>query len=159
VGTLDLWWLVARSDSTVIGAAARFDPDHSEARAGGRTEISGRSRVSQKRQGLEEGMSVDPFPAPSDYLTFGALAASLPPGRNGRPVSPTTIHRYRRHGQGGRRLRAEKVGGRWMTTHEWFHDFVAERTADELAAEGSSRPSAMNMPRDHTEAELEKEGF
>ena len=67
-------------------------------------------------------------------ITFGELAKHLPCGGNGRPVSLSTLHRWRTRGvAGGIRLDAICVGGRWCTSWAAFGCFNAQVTAAKSA--------------------------
>ena len=66
-------------------------------------------------------------------IPFGQLARSLPRRRSGRPISPSTIHRWRSNGLKGIRLEAVRVGGAWHTTEDAFKRFVAKLTAEAVS--------------------------
>ena len=67
-------------------------------------------------------------------ITFGELAKRLPRGGNGRPVSKSTLHRWRTSGiAGGIKLDAIRVGGRWCTSWAAFSRFNAQVTAAKSA--------------------------
>ena len=77
-------------------------------------------------------MTFDPKKEP--LITFGELAKHLPRGGNGRPVSLSTLHRWRTRGvAGGIRLDAICVGGRWCTSWAAFSRFNAQVTAAKSA--------------------------
>jgi Protein of unknown function (DUF1580) len=67
-------------------------------------------------------------------ITFGQLAHLLPPGRNGRPVHISTIHRWALKGvrtsRGRIRLDAVRCSSRWMTTWTAWEEFVQAQTPD-----------------------------
>src|SRR4051794_16292033 len=56
-------------------------------------------------------------------LTLAQLAKRPPRRRNGRPVHPSTMHRWRHPGIRGIRLECIKVGGAWHTSVEAFQRF------------------------------------
>lgn len=64
-------------------------------------------------------------------LSFAELAKTLPSRREGRPVHPSTIHRWRNTGLSGVKLEAVRVGGAWCTSWEAFSEFCAQLTAAE----------------------------
>jgi Protein of unknown function (DUF1580) len=68
-------------------------------------------------------------------VSFGQAAALFPPFRLGRPVSPSCVWRWHRHGvrlPDGRvvRLEAVRVAGRFLTTIEAVHRFIAAQQPD-----------------------------
>ena len=67
-------------------------------------------------------------------ITFCELAKKLPLGKAGRPVSVSTLHRWRTRGvAGGIKLDAIRVGGRWCTSWAAFSRFNAQVTAAKSA--------------------------
>jgi hypothetical protein len=107
-----------------------------------------------------------------DLIGFAAAAKILGPGRNGRPVHPSTLIRWAVDGiplSTGQRakLRALKVPGGWRTAQEWVVEFLEVVTADRLAqgTAGAAATSALRSPaaahRSHqaAEAELAAAGF
>jgi len=91
-------------------------------------------------------------------ITFRTLAKRLPPGRNGRMVAISTIHRWRLHGTRGVRLEAASVGGRWVTSEEAFQRFSDRlgETKNGGASEASPRPVRDN---DAIDKSLDAEGL
>jgi hypothetical protein len=49
---------------------------------------------------------------------------------NGRPISVSTLHRWRQRGIRGRKLMAHRVGGRWFVVPADMQDFIAGVTDD-----------------------------
>lgn len=66
-------------------------------------------------------------------LKLSELARLIPPGRNGRPVSPSTIFRWRSPGLRGVKLDAIRIGGAWLTSLEKYQAFCEELTRAELS--------------------------
>jgi hypothetical protein len=67
------------------------------------------------------------------YITVAQAARSLPPGRNGRPTHFATVIRWITTGTTSPageavRLQAVRMGGRWLTTHEWLADYARRLT-------------------------------
>lgn len=63
-----------------------------------------------------------------ELISFAELAKSLPRRRLGRPVHPSTVHRWRRPGVHKIRLEAVRIGGTWHTTWSAFDDFCRKLT-------------------------------
>jgi hypothetical protein len=91
------------------------------------------------------------------WASFGQAAAMFPPFRKGRPVSPSCVWRWHRHGvrlQDGRvvRLEAVRVAGRFLTTIEAVHRFIAAQQPDDApvaevaAAEIPARAATPRTP-------------
>jgi hypothetical protein len=76
-------------------------------------------------------------------VTFPQLAGRLPRRRRDRPVSVTTIHRWRHPGVRGVRLEAVRSGGAWVTSLEAYQRFceALTRQADPQAAGSQVRKS------------------
>jgi hypothetical protein len=80
-------------------------------------------------------------------LPLAALARSLPPGRNERPVHVSTLVRWIVDGvrlPDGRRLRLEarRLGHRWVSSLEALDRFVAAQTAAAAPASAKSAGDA-----------------
>jgi hypothetical protein len=65
-------------------------------------------------------------------LSLPAAARIIPPGRRGRPVSPSCLVRWILDGVktpgGVVRLEAIRLGGRWITSVEALHRFADRQT-------------------------------
>ena len=72
-------------------------------------------------------MTIDP--TNEQLITFKALAERLPRRRRNRPVSISSIFRWRQRGIKGIRLDAIRIGGAWHTSLEAFKRFTAALTA------------------------------
>jgi hypothetical protein len=75
-------------------------------------------------------------------INLRQAANSIPGGRNGRPTHPATICRWITEGSPGPggetvRLRAIRMGGRWLTRPEWLEEFGRRLTPtfDAISAE------------------------
>ena len=85
-------------------------------------------------------------------ITFRDLAKNLPLGKGGRPVSISTLHRWRIRGiAGGIKLEAIRVGGRWCTSRAAFDRFNARVTAAKsaspsIAGSNISSDSSLSLP-------------
>ena len=88
-------------------------------------------------------------------LSFSQVARVLPPGRNGRPVAPSTVFRWVRDGVRGIRLEAIRIGGRWLTTREAVARFSAALTA----AEAPSTTPTNSCRHRQAEAALDAAGI
>lgn len=98
------------------------------------------------------------------YLSLSE-AAKMFPGRGGRPLNPATLTRWAINGvklpSGERlRLRAKRIGSRWLTVAEWMHEFIESHTA---AFVGESQvamrsPTERNHAADLAGAELARMG-
>src|SRR5947209_2976801 len=67
------------------------------------------------------------------YLSIGQAAKIPPPGRNGRPTHTSTLIRWITAGTAAPsgevvRLRAVRLGGRWLTTREWLEEYARRLT-------------------------------
>jgi hypothetical protein len=78
------------------------------------------------------------------YITIPQAARSLPSGRKGQPTHSATITRWITGGSKGPdgeiiRLKAVRLGGRWLTTRRWLDEFAERLTPDfsEVAAESA----------------------
>ena len=67
----------------------------------------------------------------SGWLTL-TEAAGFFARSNGKKVSTDSLVRWIQTGIEGVCLKAEKVGGRWMTTEAWLAEFTEERTRRSL---------------------------
>jgi hypothetical protein len=65
-------------------------------------------------------------------LSISQAARLLPPGREGKPVHPSTVLRWILAGSGGVRLEARRMGSRWVTSREALDRFSAALTARAL---------------------------
>src|SRR5262245_1159791 len=74
-----------------------------------------------------------------NLIPLSELAKRLPRRRRGRPVSPSTPHRWRYPGLRGIRLECIRVGGSWCTTMSAFREFCARLSALERPPDGPSR--------------------
>jgi hypothetical protein len=68
-------------------------------------------------------------------LSLAQAARRFPPYRAGRPVNPSTLWRWCRHGVkvpgiGVVRLECVRLSGRWLTSEEAISRFVARQTPD-----------------------------
>jgi hypothetical protein len=66
-------------------------------------------------------------------LSLSQAARRFPPGRDNRPVAPSTVGRWAHVGvcrQDGARVRLEvvKLGGRWLTSGPAIERFIAHQT-------------------------------
>lgn len=95
-----------------------------------------------------------------------AQAAKLIPGRQGKALAVSTIHRWALDGVCGVQLETVLVGGRKMTSVEALQRFVEART--ELAASrpgevakapGSRREAACELDRSETQRVLRRAGI
>jgi hypothetical protein len=79
--------------------------------------------------------------ASEQLITLAQLATRIPHRRNGRPVHPSTPHRWRCPGIQGIRLECIRVGGAWHTSVEAFQRFceALTRVADPKAAGSQGR--------------------
>lgn len=93
-------------------------------------------------------------------LSFADLAKALPSRREGRPVHPSTIHRWRNPGLSGVRLDAVRIGGCWCTSWEAFTRFCGQLTAAETG-DVNFRVTSSTQRAVHRDAEsrLAKEGW
>jgi hypothetical protein len=63
-----------------------------------------------------------------ELLTTAQAAKLLPPTRQGKPVSPSTVWRWIEHGSHGVRLEAVKLPHGWRTSAAALQRFFDERT-------------------------------
>ena len=96
--------------------------------------------------------------------TLAQLARRLPCRRNGRPVHPSTLHRWRNPGIRGIALECLKIGGAWHTSTEAFQRFCdrLSRRADpsDPIEPVSTHPKAVARAKrrqDQVERELDEE--
>jgi hypothetical protein len=98
-------------------------------------------------------------------LGLAAAARRLPPFRNGRPVSPSTIWRWITEGvklPDGRTVRLEgaRIGARWVTSAEALARFVSAQTPDLNAAGPQPQaPSRRQRAAERAGRELERLGI
>ncbi len=90
----------------------------------------------------------------SSYLPLRDFTSRLPGHRPGTRTHVSTLIRFATDGAkglgGGRvKLRAIRIGNRWLTTEAWFADFLDALTtgsdADEAAAHVLPTPSAADL--------------
>lgn len=67
--------------------------------------------------------------ASEDLFPLSHLARRLPRRRQGRPVAPSTVHRWRCPGIRGVRLECLRVGGCWHTSMPAFMEFCRRLSA------------------------------
>jgi hypothetical protein len=79
------------------------------------------------------------------------LAGLIPPRRKGRPLHPSTLHRWRVVGSRGNRLFCVRVGGIWCSSEKAIVDFIAAASC--LTAEIESDDSSV------AGAQLAEEGW
>jgi hypothetical protein len=88
-------------------------------------------------------MSIDPLA--DDLMPLSQAAKSLPPLRNGRPVSPATLWRWKSRGLNGVQLQIVRLGGTACTTktalREFFAAVEAARNPPAPEPEPSPQPS------------------
>ncbi len=92
-----------------------------------------------------DGFLPEVEPADPAYKSLQQASRLLPPGRNGRPVHIATLIRWITSGSRGPsgeaiRLRAIRMGHRWLTTREWLDEF-AQRLTPTYGDEPPVRPS------------------
>jgi hypothetical protein len=85
-------------------------------------------------------------PFAEDQLTLSQAARRLPRLRRERPVSPSTLWRWHRHGlraQDGAvvRLRAWRVGGQTLTSEAALREFFARLSAGAGEAPAQAAPA------------------
>ena len=81
-------------------------------------------------------------------ISLSQLAKRVRRSRNGRPVAPSTVHRWRHPGIRGVRLECVRVGGTWFTTIAAYQAWVARLTAAGTPGEPAARPAAaMHTPK------------
>src|SRR5262245_34001391 len=93
-------------------------------------------------------------------LSLSQLAKRLPHRRAGRPVHPSTIHRWRSPGVRHVRLECLRVGGVWCTSVEAFQRFcdrLSEPGADPGPATPGRRPSDRPARADGYHDEVERQ--
>jgi hypothetical protein len=83
-------------------------------------------------------MALDPLAA--DLLPLAAAARALPPLRDGRRVSPSTLWRRAAHGLRGVRLEIVRLGGTACTTREALRRFLREAEAARLRPDETPAP-------------------
>lgn len=87
-----------------------------------------------------------------DALGLAQAAALLPPGRNGRPVSPSTLVRWIVDGVAGPdgtlvRLEAIRLGGRWVTDEDAIRAFAERLTPSRgHRADRGTPPASRRVP-------------
>jgi hypothetical protein len=98
------------------------------------------------------------------YLSLPQAARLLPPGRSGRPVHIATLIRWITNGtrtRDGRtvRLKAVRMGSRWLTSQSWLDEYAASLTPA-YSVEGP-RPSTVGRGRsaERDARELDKIGI
>jgi hypothetical protein len=98
--------------------------------------------------------------------SFSQAARRLPPFREGRPVSASTLFRWATKGvrlSDGSTLRLEaiRIGGRWLTSTEALDRFVRRQTPDFTGISTSDlrTPGQRNRASERAAAELEAAGI
>jgi hypothetical protein len=94
-------------------------------------------------------------------LPLAQLARRLPHRRGGRPVHPSTCHRWRHPGVRGVRLECIRIGNVWHTSLESFQRFCDQLSqtpsaAPTRASAGSAGPSAPH-PVHESQEQVERE--
>jgi hypothetical protein len=96
-------------------------------------------------------------------LTFHTAAELLGDvGRSGGPLHPSTLRRWSQTGVQQpdgtiRKLKATRVGGKWVTTRTWLNDFLAPPT-DSAAAPEPRSPAERRRNVDAAMKQLEAIG-
>lgn len=97
--------------------------------------------------------------ASAKLLTLAQAAKQLPRRRLGRPVSPSTLHRWRYPGLHGVRLSCVRVGSVWYMTQDAIQEFCERLSVDAPAA--STPPSSQQErdPAEDVERQLDELGI
>ena len=74
-------------------------------------------------------------------LTLAQAARLRPPGRAGRPTSPSTLYRWATHGIRGFRLEAVRFGSVWYTSVEAMQRFVNQLSSQASASAAPTPPA------------------
>lgn len=86
-----------------------------------------------------------------ELLPFSLARHLVPPGRSGRPRSPSTIWRWASKGIKGRKLRFLRVGGVAYTCERWLVEFWSALAEPEDGAAGrcplTSSPATTELDR------------
>lgn len=75
----------------------------------------------------------------NDYIPLAEASKRLP-GRNGGKVHVDSLRRWIINGLRGVKLKANRVGGLWMTTHQWIDEFIQATTARSLGGATPALP-------------------
>jgi hypothetical protein len=99
--------------------------------------------------------------AAETLITLPSAARRLPPFRNGRPVSASTIWRWitvgiNRAGGYVVRLEAVRLGGRWLTSVEALTRFAMALTPDRGAADVQAPTARTAAQRERASRRAEK---
>src|SRR5262249_38740448 len=102
--------------------------------------------------------------AASPYITAPQVARSQPPGRLGRPVHASTIIRWILNGSRGPdgqivRLKAVRMGGRWLTTRDWLDDYAQRMTPTYGVGSPQSSSAARTRTAERAARELDRIGI
>lgn len=101
-------------------------------------------------------MSELPETSIDDLFSFN-VARSWLPRSHGRKISIDTLYRWCHQGlQGGVRLQAVKVGGRWFTTRQWLQDFIRAGQPD-LTVKDSGTSIRTSSQKKRAAASAERE--
>jgi hypothetical protein len=105
---------------------------------------------------------IDPFAM--DQITFSQAARRLPRMRRGRPVSPSTLWRWHRHGLKAWdgavvRLRAWRVGGQTLTSEAALREFFARLSAGAGEAPTRAAPTEDDTRGKEVEGQLDALGI
>lgn len=99
----------------------------------------------------------------TSYRPLSYFSERIPGSKGAECVSPSTMTRWVMRGVKGAtghtvRLRAARVGGRWLTTDEWFDDFVTALSASPEGEDAVRTPSEIRRAADEAGRELEAAG-
>jgi hypothetical protein len=79
-------------------------------------------------------------------VTLSQLAGRLPRRRLGKPVHPSTVHRWRKPGLRGVQLECVRVGGIWCTSTEAFQRWIDRLTAAERQGQQEGGGRGLEAP-------------
>jgi hypothetical protein len=101
---------------------------------------------------------VEPFA--EDQITLSQAARRLPKLRRDRPVSPSTLWRWYRHGvkaQDGTivKLRVWRVGGQMLTSEAALREFIARLSGSQNDVPREPAPPTNRARHDVVEAKLD----
>lgn len=95
--------------------------------------------------------------ANEELLTLAQLAKRLPRRRKGRPIHPSTIHRWRYPGIREVRLECVRVGGVWYTSPAAFQRFCERLSQSNKPASPPPTRSEIIRPPTPDQAAIERE--